>query len=219
MSPDALALMALGLSLGASGGLAPGPLTALVVGETLRHGTRAGAAVACAPLLTDGPILVVTGLLLVQLDAQSPALGGVSLLGAVFLGWLAWQTARAAPLDLATTPDPHAATGSLRRAVGTNLLNPHPWVFWITLGTPTTLAALEQGVGVAAGFLCCFFAGLVGFKLLMAVALGRMRAFIASRGYRLVMRTLGAGLAGFAAWLAWDGLGRLGLLGAAAAVG
>jgi threonine/homoserine/homoserine lactone efflux protein len=217
--PDALALWALGLSLGASGGLAPGPLTALVVGETLRNGTRAGVAVACAPLLTDGPILVVTGLLLRRLDAQSPVLGVVSLLGAAFLAWLGWQTARAAPIDLDATPDPGAAGGSLRRAVGTNLLNPHPWVFWITLGTPTTLAALDQGVGVAAGFLGCFFVGLVGLKLLMAAALGRMRAFVASRAYGVVMGALGVGLVGFAAWLAWDGLARLGVVGSAAALG
>ena len=207
---DAVALLALGLSLGTSGGLAPGPLTTLVVSETVQGGTRAGAAVAVAPLLTDGPILLLTGLALRQLGDVGPALGVVSLIGAAFLVWLGWQTMRAEPAGL--EPDPELARGSLRRAVGTNLLNPHPWVFWITLGTPTTLQALEHGAATGAGFLACFFGGLVGTKLLMALALGRMRRFFVSRAWRVVMGALGAALMAFAAWLAWDGLVRLGVL-------
>ena len=219
MGPDALALLALGLSLGTSGGLAPGPLTALVVRETLAHGPRAGAAVAAAPLLTDGPILLITAVVLRQLDPAGGALGAVSLAGAAFLAWLAWQTARSAPVAVGDAPAPDATQGALGRAVATNLLNPHPWVFWVTLGTPTTLAALDHGLATAAGFLSCFFGGLVGTKLLLALLLGRMRAFLASSAYRWVMRGLGLALLGFALWLAWDGLLRLGVLGPSPAVG
>lgn len=206
------ALLGLGLSLGLSGGLAPGPLTALVVRETLQHGTRAGLTVAVAPLLTDGPILLLTGLVLRRLSDLGPVLGVTSVVGAVVLGWLGWQTARAPAPDLHAPGSP-ASGGSLRRALAVNLVNPHPWVFWVTVGTPSTLQALDAGVGVAAGFLALFFAGLCGVKIALALGLGRISRFFAGPAYRLVMQGLGLALAGFGGLLLWDGLQRLGFAG------
>ena len=99
----------------------------------------------------------------------------------------------------------------LRRSVATNVLNPHPWLFWIALGTPTTLRAWESGLPVAIGFVATFFAGLVGVKMCLALFLGRMRAWFASKAYRAVMVILGVALGGMAVWLAMDGASRLGV--------
>jgi threonine/homoserine/homoserine lactone efflux protein len=51
--------LASGAFLGLSCGLAPGPLLALVVAQTLRHGPREGCKIALTPLVTDAPIIVV----------------------------------------------------------------------------------------------------------------------------------------------------------------
>ena len=67
--------------IGLSGGLSPGPLLALVVAETLARGRRAGLAVAAAPLLTDGPIIVAAVLLMGRIESSEPALGIVNLAG------------------------------------------------------------------------------------------------------------------------------------------
>ncbi len=212
---DATATLALGLSLGLSGGLSPGPLTALVVGETVRHGVRAGLAVAITPLLTDGPVLLVTALTLGALPHQDTVLGVVSLAGAAFLAWLALDTLRAEPVSLDTSGADPGAGSVLRvlgRSVTTNLLNPHPWLFWLTLGTPTFLKALADGPELALGFLGCFFIGLVGTKVLLALALARMRAFLASTAYRAVMGVLGVALFGLALFLVLDGLRLLGFV-------
>ena len=48
-----------GTLLGLAAGFSPGPLTVLVIGETLRHGLRSGLQVAIAPILTDIPITIV----------------------------------------------------------------------------------------------------------------------------------------------------------------
>ena len=45
------AIFTAGLLLGAPSGFAPGPMLLLIISETLRHGKRAGAKVACIPLL------------------------------------------------------------------------------------------------------------------------------------------------------------------------
>ena len=54
--------MTSGIVLGLSGGLSPGPLTALVISQTLRFGARGGMLVALAPILTDAPLVIAAGL-------------------------------------------------------------------------------------------------------------------------------------------------------------
>ena len=46
-----------GVVFGLAAGLMPGPLLALVIQQTLRHGPGEGIKVAAAPLLTDLPIV------------------------------------------------------------------------------------------------------------------------------------------------------------------
>ncbi len=71
----------MGLVLGLSAGLAPGPLLTLVVSETLRHHVGAGIRVALAPLISDLPIVLVSvGILSTMADFEA-VLGGISLGG------------------------------------------------------------------------------------------------------------------------------------------
>ena len=59
--------LATGAFLGLSCGLAPGPLLALVLAQTLRHGPREGCKIALTPLVTDPPIIVVALVLAAKL--------------------------------------------------------------------------------------------------------------------------------------------------------
>jgi threonine/homoserine/homoserine lactone efflux protein len=66
-----------GTLLGLAAGFSPGPLTVLVIGETLRHGLRSSLQVATAPILTDIPIilLIVYAVMLFQAGLTSMGLG------------------------------------------------------------------------------------------------------------------------------------------------
>jgi len=48
----------LGLTLGLSAGITPGPLLTLVITASLRRGWAGGLQVALAPLITDAPIII-----------------------------------------------------------------------------------------------------------------------------------------------------------------
>lgn len=203
-----LALTGMGLVLGVGGGLSPGPLTALVVSETLRGGTRAGVTVAITPLITDTPLLVVTAALAGAITALPTLEGAIGVVGAGFLVYLAWDTARAAGI-----PTTQTVTGSLRKAVLTNVLNPHPYVFWLAVGGPLVAEAWAHGPLTLAGFLVGFFGGIVGAKAVIAALLGRFRHLFTGAPYRWTMRALAVGMLGLAARFAYDGLSTWGLLG------
>jgi len=198
--------LASGAFLGLSCGLAPGPLLALLLAQTLRHGTREGCKIALAPLVTDAPIILVTLVLAAKLAQLRPLLGGVSLAGAAFVLYLAWDTVRPAqPGNEAPAEPPR----SWFKGILTNLLSPHPWLFWLTVGAAMLAKAIAQTWLSAVAFLVGFYLLLVGSKVGIAVVAGRSRDLLAGRPYRITMRVLAVLLVFFAVLLVREGLRQL----------
>lgn len=204
-----LTFLSAGLLLGLSSGLAPGPLLALTVRETLQHGAAAGLRVALAPLLTDAPIILAALLVLQPLLDQQTPLALLHLAGGAYLGWLAVEGLRFQGTDLAPAP----SSDALWRGVIANLLNPSPYLFWLTVGAPSVWSAWRESGLAAMAFIGGFYALLVGSKALLALGLGRSRLALRSRGYRIIMRGLGGVLLIYALLFFYQG-GRL-LIGAA----
>lgn len=196
-----IAALATGIVFGLSAGLAPGPLMAYVMAETLRRNRRAGILAAFAPLATDVPIVLFALAIVGGVAGSSHAvLGVVALLGAGFVAYLAVDTVRAA----SSGPTPHESrpggTGSnpLVRGAMVNATSPHPYLFWLTVGAPALIAAWAEGPWSAVAFLGGFYGCLVGAKVALAVTTSAARNRIAGRGYRIVMVVLGAVLGVFA---------------------
>jgi threonine/homoserine/homoserine lactone efflux protein len=197
-----------GTVLGLAAGFSPGPLTVLVISETLRHGLRAGMKVSLAPVLTDLPIIALAALLLDRLASRPAALGVIALLGGGFLLHLGIGSLKppAVAID-AVGPAPR----SLLRGVTANLLNPNPYIFWIGVGTPILLTAFGRSWTHAAAFASAFFFFIVGSKLLLARIVDGSRAFLSGGVYRWVLRILGLLLIVYALVFFRDGLARIGL--------
>ena len=79
-----------GIIFGLTLGMSPGPLLTLVISETLKHDKKEGIKIAVAPILTDLPIVLITLLILSKLTNFDPILGSISILGAIFIGYLAY---------------------------------------------------------------------------------------------------------------------------------
>ena len=183
------------LVLGLSAGLAPGPMTALVLSQTLGHGPKEGLKVALVPVVTDGPLLILSATAMGALSGMSTLLDIIALLGAGFLLMLAWETWHA---TLPPSPEQAGPANSIRKAILTNLLNPHPYVFWLTIGGPMTHRAYTHGWLATGLFLAGFFGGLCGSKAAFAISLALIRHKIDARIYQWIMRGLAVLLAGFA---------------------
>jgi len=195
-----------GTILGLSAGFAPGPLLTLVVTETLRHGTAAGVRVALAPLVTDVPIVAASLFLLGGLAARGEILGLLGIGGALFVSYLGWENLRTKGTALDVTDEP---SRSFRRGVAVNALSPYPYLFWLTVGGPITMKALDGGEARAAAFAGSFYLLLVGSKVALALAVGKSRGFLRGRSYVLIMRLLGLLLILLALSLFRDALGLL----------
>ena len=190
---DPTSAAASGLVLGLSAGLSPGPLLTLMLSETLRHGVRAGLLVAVAPLISDLPIIIlVTGLYWLLPDSAVMEIA-LSLGGGLYLAWLGWE---------GLTARPHASSAealsrpSLGRAVLVNLLNPNPYLFWMTIGVPAMSELGQSSPGAAGLFVLLFYALLVGSKAGVAVLAGRSASFLGGKSHVLTLKTLSLILGG-----------------------
>jgi len=201
--------LASGAFLGVSCGLAPGPLLALVLTQTLRHGPREGCKIALSPLVTDAPIIIVTLVLAAKLAQLRPLLGMVSVAGGAFILYLAWETFSAVRQEAVASAEPPR---SWFKGILTNLLSPHPWLFWLTVGAASLAKALAESWLAALVFLFGFYLLLVGAKVMIALLAARSRDLLAGRPYRVAMRILALLLGVFALLLFREGLENLAVI-------
>ncbi|WP_156921540.1 LysE family transporter [Desulfovibrio inopinatus] len=197
-----------GAALGLSAGIAPGPMFSLVLAQTLAHNLREGLKVAVAPLLTDGPIIVLSLCFMTAIAEHPTLLGAISLAGAAMLVHYGLDCLRFAGVDAET---PQATPGSLKKAIIVNLLNPHPYMFWALVGAPMLVKSAEHGFAGPIAFLVAFYTCIVLAKSGLACIAARFKHVLRSSGYLLVMRVLGVSLFVFAFLFARDGLKAFGV--------
>ena len=182
------AYIILGITMGLTAGLSPGPLLMLLISETIKHNRRAGVLVACAPLITDLPIVLISIFVLQVISDYHLILGIISLLGAIYLGYLAYENIKLKHFD----PDLNELrTKSLRKAIITNFLNPNPYLFWMTIGAPTVLKGYRTNIFLSVCFVAGFYIFLVGSKIIIALLVDRSKALIKSKLYVLLIKILG----------------------------
>jgi threonine/homoserine/homoserine lactone efflux protein len=192
-----------GVAMGFFAGFTPGPLSTLVITQTLRYGYREGIKVSAAPLITDLPIIGVCLFALDRFGDFSPAMAVLSFAGAVYLLTLSYKSLRYHEGQL---PISETRPESIRQGVLINFLNPHPYIFWVTVGLPYLILAKEEGRAAVFLFFLAFYVFLVGSKLLLALLTGKARAFLTGKGYLYVMRCMSLLLAFFAIMLIKTGL-------------
>ena len=203
-----LSYFLMGIMFGLGAGLTPGPLMTLVFTETLKHGTKEGLKISMAPLITDLPIILLSILLLSRISGFDKLIGIISLIGAGYIIFLGFQSITFS--GIAMDQDVHAPQ-SIRKGILANIFNPNPYVFWVSVGAPIVIKALDVSILAAFSFLFAMYFCLVGSKMLTALILGKSRQFLKNRYYIYILRLLGVALLAFAVIYLKDGLRYLGV--------
>lgn len=194
--------------MGLSAGISPGPLLALVITASLRSGLAGGLRVALAPFITDLPIIALSVLLAGYLPPE--ALRWVGTLGGLVVIWMGVETIRSG--WKATLPDEQEAGGDPRRelwrGVVVNALNPHPYLFWATVGGPALVNGWRESPWHVLAFLVSFYGLLVGSKVLIAWLVSRQAGGLSLTWYRRVLVGCGVlmlAMGGVLIWQMWSG--------------
>jgi threonine/homoserine/homoserine lactone efflux protein len=201
-----IASLSTGIVLGLYAGFLPGPLLTLVISHSVKHGIKEGIKVAVAPLITDLPIILTSIFVLARLANFRTILGIISLIGGLFVLYLAYESFQTSRLRInIQDADPR----SLRKATVVNVLNPHPYLFWFSIGAPTIIKTWKENQFTAVAFVAGFYICLIGSKVFTATLVSKSRQFFMGKTYMYLIRALGILLLIFALLLFRDGLDLL----------
>ena len=188
-----------GLLLGSAAAAQPGPFQAYLLAQTLQNGWQRALWAALAPLLSDGPIILLTLLVLTQVPEGF--LAGLQAAGGFFLVYLAYKAFTA--FHTAGSPPPPPARTNIFEAALMNALSPGPYIFWATIAGPILLRGWQLSAGHGITFLLGFYSALIGgfmaFVALFAVA-GRLHPRVS----RLLAIFSAVALLGFALFQFWQ---------------
>lgn len=206
---ESLPFLFSGVLFGLAAGILPGPLLTLVISETVKHNKKEGIKVASAPVLTDLPIILLSVFVLAKLSNFHLALGILSIAGALFIGYLAYEsiTIKGVELDLEKIK-----TRSLKKGVITNFLSPYPYLFWISIGAPNIIKGYKINLLCVIFFILGFYLLLVGSKVIVALIVDRSKSFLKSSAYIYIIRILGFILLIFSALYIRDALKIFGVI-------
>jgi len=180
--------------LGLTAALSPGPLLTLLLAETIRSGVKAGFKIAISPLITDAPIIIVIWRLSIHL-AEFTRIGGViAIIGSIYLFYLGCETLLVTAVRMPSS----SSSSSIKKGILVNLLNPHPYLFWFTVGVPLLIHSHSIHKLLPALFLLIFYIFLIGIKILIVFVISRVRNLLDSTLYLLIIRILGIILLAFA---------------------
>lgn len=193
------------LTFGLIAGLKPGPLGIFIIDHTLRNGPVNGFRASLAPFITDGPIIALALLLSLGMREQEFLISLISIAGGIYIAYLAvkiLKTKKEIVLDATSS-----GTSGLFTSVKINLLNPSPYLFWLTIGG----SYIASGTNIEAFlFIVLALSTLCLTKFSVAMLVYSLGQRLNMRVYTMLLKALSIPLLYFSANLILEGLTQVG---------
>jgi len=193
-----------GLALGFAAMAQPGPFMAYLITQTITQGFRKTWAIAFAPLISDGPIIALALLVLVQMPAWLQR--SLNLASGIFILYLAWGSYQQWR-DFTALESTEASNGgkSILKAATMNLLNPMPYIYWGLVSGPILVTGWRQSPAFGLAFIGSFYTILI-CGLLVILAIFSAARNLGNQVSRVLLGISVLALGGFGLFQIWRGL-------------
>jgi len=168
-----LGYLILGITYAFAAAVQPGPFQTYLISQTLSNGWRSSIPAALAPLLSDGPIILLVLLVLSRMPGWFAL--GLQCAGGIFLLYLAagafksWRN-----YEMKNVFENRTNRQTVIKAVLVNLLNPNPWLAWSLVMGPLLLKGWREtpanGISLLVGFYTTMILVTLGIILVFAFA-------------------------------------------------
>lgn len=195
---DILQTFLLGLVIGLTGALAPGPTLVATINASISGDWKIGPKVTAGHMIAEGIIflLIVIGLAAIALPytAAIATTGGIAL---IIFGAFTIAGSREASLRgpvTGTAGNPYVA------GLVTSAANPYFWIWWLTIGSAMVIAGLEGGIVLAAVFMVGHWCADLGWFTLVSAGISQGKTILSDTTYRRIMGVCGVFLILFGAY-------------------
>jgi threonine/homoserine/homoserine lactone efflux protein len=193
----------IGMTYAFAAAIQHGPLQSYLISQTLSNGWRRTLPAAFAPLISDGPIIVIFVIVLsrvpIILINVLQCTGGFFLLHLAVNAWKSWKT-----YNTETSMYGQSSRKNIIQAALVNFLSPGPYLGWSLVLGPNLLkgwsATPLNGISLLVGFYVSFVINQIGIILLFSYA----RKF-GPRVTRILIGWSVVVLAGFGVYQLWSG--------------
>ena len=193
-----------GIGYGLAAASQPGPFQTYLISQTLTRGWRRTLPAVLAPLVSDGPIILLCLLVLSQvpewLQRGLRIIGGLFILYLAYGAYKSWQN-----FDSKIQQVESGTQQSVLRAALMNSLNPNPYIFWTLVTGPILLAGWRErpanGIGFLAGFYVTMILCLAAIILVFGFA-----ARVGPKVNRILLAISSIGLLFFGMYQLWLGV-------------
>jgi threonine/homoserine/homoserine lactone efflux protein len=184
-----LAIFFSSMLIGLSGALMPGPMFSVCVSESYKKGFWAGPVMVVGHAIPELALAILFALGLNKFLKDKTVVGVISIVGGVFLVWLAYkvfsEVRQGVTVDLTTHQD--VGWGPLVGGLWSSVSNPGWIVWWATIGAQYIMLSLKHGViGLAFFFVGHEMADLVWYSS-VSFLVSRGRGRISDRIYHAVL--------------------------------
>ena len=195
---DILQTFLLGLVIGLTGALAPGPTLVATINASIAGDWKIGPKVTLGHMIAESVLffLIVLGLATLALPYTSAIalIGGIAL---ILFGALTITGSRRASLNgpvTGTVSNPYVA------GLVTSAANPYFWIWWLTIGSAMVIAGLAGGIVLAAVFMAGHWCADLGWYTLVSAGVSKGRTILSDTSYRRIMGVCGVFLILFGAY-------------------
>ncbi len=162
-----------GIGYGLAAASQPGPFQTYIISQTLTRGWKRTLPAALAPLISDGPIILLCVLVLSQVPVWLERF--LYIAGGLFILYLAYGTFKSwKNFDSQISQTELTAKQSVLKAVLMNIFNPGPYIFWTLVTGPILIKGWREtpinGIGFLAGFYITLVSSLAAIILIFGTA-------------------------------------------------
>jgi threonine/homoserine/homoserine lactone efflux protein len=149
-----------GIGYGFAAAAQPGPFQTYLVSQTLLKGWKRTLPAAFAPLLSDGPIIAVSLLIISQVPLWLQRF--LYIAGGLFVLYLAHGAYKSWRKFASIIPDiEREAQQSIFKAALINALNPNPYIFWSLVTGPILLTGWREAPLHGLSFVAAFYSSMI----------------------------------------------------------
>jgi len=191
-----------GATLGFAAAAQPGPFQTYLISRALDDGWRRALPVSLAPLISDGPIIVLVLVVLGQVPVWFQHL--LQIVGGLFLLYLAFGALKSWREYETKVVTPGSVRMGVLKAAMVNILNPNPWLGWSLVMGPLLLKGWSEAPSHGLALLLGFYMTIIlGAMIIVVIFSGAKN--LGPRLVRPLIGISGIGLALLGIFQVWQG--------------